>query len=160
MGVSVDTGGGGKKRPLDAELNLVPFIDLLVCCICFLLITAVWTQMTQIEVNQKGRGSSGKKTEDTPNTMQKKITVLVGVDGYVLTVGGTRVDIEKNGEIYDTATLGKRLRDLKVEYSDKDDLTVAVEDDVSYRYVVEAMDVALRQRFTNIRLADASAQRI
>ena len=28
------TGKGGKK-PLDAELNLVPFIDLLSCCISF-----------------------------------------------------------------------------------------------------------------------------
>jgi len=29
------TGKGGKKA-LDAELNLVPFIDLLSCCISFL----------------------------------------------------------------------------------------------------------------------------
>ena len=30
-------------KPLDAAINLVPFIDLLSCCISFLLITAVWT---------------------------------------------------------------------------------------------------------------------
>ena len=34
MGVSVDTASsrGSKKKPVDAELNLIPFIDLLLCC--------------------------------------------------------------------------------------------------------------------------------
>ena len=43
------TGKGGKK-PLDAAMNLIPFIDLLSCCISFLLITAVWTQMARMNV--------------------------------------------------------------------------------------------------------------
>src|SRR2546429_1824314 len=47
------TGRGGKK-PLDAELNLVPFIDLLSCCISFLLITAVWTQIAGLQVSSSG----------------------------------------------------------------------------------------------------------
>ena len=47
------TGKGGKKA-LDAELNLVPFIDLLSCCIAFLLITAVWTQIAGLQVASSG----------------------------------------------------------------------------------------------------------
>ena len=47
------TGKGGKK-PLNAELNLVPFIDLLSCCISFLLITAVWTQIAGLQVASSG----------------------------------------------------------------------------------------------------------
>ena len=38
------SGKSGKKA-LDATINLVPFIDLLSCCIAFLLITAVWTEL-------------------------------------------------------------------------------------------------------------------
>ncbi len=61
MGVSIDTGGkAANKKPVDAELNLIPFIDLLVCCICFLLITAVWIQLAQIQVNQKSPGAGGQ----------------------------------------------------------------------------------------------------
>ena len=56
------TGKGGKKA-LDAALNLVPFIDLLSCCISFLLITAVpallafailngWTQGILDDINE------------------------------------------------------------------------------------------------------------
>lgn len=155
MGVSIDSGGGG-KRPLNADLNLVPFIDLLVCCICFLLITAVWSQMARIEVNQQGRGSMGKKTEEIPKE-DIKITVVVEDTGYTLMAAGNRVPIDKRGEVYDTETLGKHLRDIKVEYRDKDDLTIAVADNIPYRHIVDVMDAALKQFFTNIRLADATA---
>ena len=41
-GVDVSDGGGGKKRSINAEINLVPFIDLLFVTLAFLLITAVW----------------------------------------------------------------------------------------------------------------------
>ena len=40
------------RRSLDAELNLVPFIDLLSMCICFLLMTAVWMEVGSVNVKQ------------------------------------------------------------------------------------------------------------
>jgi len=40
-GVNVDTGGKGGRRSVDSEINMIPMIDLLVCAIAFLLITAV-----------------------------------------------------------------------------------------------------------------------
>lgn len=52
MGVSVDTGGGGRGRSGNFDLNLVPFIDLLSVCITFLLATAVWTQIMSLQVDQ------------------------------------------------------------------------------------------------------------
>ena len=42
----------GRRRSLDAELNLVPFIDLLSMCICFLLMTAVWMEIGNVSVKQ------------------------------------------------------------------------------------------------------------
>lgn len=41
-------GGGSGRRSVDAELMLVPMIDLLVCCITFLLLTATWSQMKRL----------------------------------------------------------------------------------------------------------------
>ena len=40
MSVSVDDGGKGGKKSVNADLNLVPYIDLLTCMVAFLLITA------------------------------------------------------------------------------------------------------------------------
>jgi biopolymer transport protein TolR len=40
------------RKSLDAEINLVPFIDLLSMCICFLLMTAIWVEVGSIEIRQ------------------------------------------------------------------------------------------------------------
>ncbi len=45
-------GSRGGRRNLNAEINLVPFIDLLSMCICFLLMTAVWIQIGSMQVKQ------------------------------------------------------------------------------------------------------------
>src|SRR5437868_8092484 len=74
------TGRGGKK-PLDASLNLVPFIDLLSCCISFLLITAVWTQLARMDVSQKGQGAAGAESEKPPEPTVT-LTLFIDKDGY------------------------------------------------------------------------------
>lgn len=42
----------GRRRSLDGEINLVPFIDLLSMCICFLLMTAIWIELGSIQLHQ------------------------------------------------------------------------------------------------------------
>jgi biopolymer transport protein TolR len=157
MGVSIQPSGKGGKKPVDAELNLVPFIDLLICNICFLLITAVWTQMARIKVSQKGKGSAAEKSEDVPPEMRVKVVVLVGDDGYTITAGGERLVVPKQGQIYDTEKLGKQLREIKTRLPQKEDITVAAEDGIQYKHLITAMDVCLAQRFTQIQVSDAAA---
>jgi len=157
MGVSIQTGGKGGKKPLDAELNLIPFIDLLVVNICFLLITAVWVQMARIKVSQKGKGSAAEKTEEQPPEIRVKVVILVGEEGYVITAGGDRLVVPKQGQIYDTEKLGKHLRDIKSRLPNKEDLTVASEDGIKYQHLIRAMDVALKENFTQIQVSDAGA---
>lgn len=45
-------GSSSGRKTLNAEVNLVPFIDLLSVCICFLLMTAVWVQIGSLDVKQ------------------------------------------------------------------------------------------------------------
>lgn len=54
------------KKHLDFELNLVPFIDLLSTCICFLLMTAVWTQVGSMDAKQAVGGQPAAETEKKP----------------------------------------------------------------------------------------------
>jgi len=49
---SVGETGGGRNRGLNPEVNLVPFIDLLSVCICFLLVSAVWLQLGSVQIKQ------------------------------------------------------------------------------------------------------------
>lgn len=57
---------GSNKKNLDFELNLIPFIDLLSVCICFLLLTAVWIQIGSMEVKQAIGGQSVAETPKKP----------------------------------------------------------------------------------------------
>lgn len=54
------------NKHLDFEVNLVPFIDLLSVCICFLLITAVWLNVGTMNVKQAVGGQSVAETEKKP----------------------------------------------------------------------------------------------
>lgn len=49
MGTVAVSEGGTGRRSLDREINLIPMVDLLVCCISFLLITAVWSHAARME---------------------------------------------------------------------------------------------------------------
>ena len=82
MAVIIDGGGGDRKKPLHAELNLVPYIDLLTCMVAFLLITAVWTQLPRLEVQlmAAGRACSEALLD------QMRIAVAVHGDGFNLIV--------------------------------------------------------------------------
>jgi biopolymer transport protein ExbD len=66
-GMSGDTGSKGGRRSVDSEINMIPMIDLLVCCISFLLITAVWSHMSRINVDAQVPGQSGEVINPLPS---------------------------------------------------------------------------------------------
>ncbi|MCB0350953.1 MAG: biopolymer transporter ExbD [Bdellovibrionales bacterium] len=55
-----------KRKHLDFELNLIPFIDLLSTCICFLLLTAVWINIGSMNVKQAVGGQAQTKADKKP----------------------------------------------------------------------------------------------
>jgi len=61
-GVDVESGGS-KKRATNSDINMIPFIDLLMVTIAFLLITAVWTTNSRINANAEtpGRPQCGEE---------------------------------------------------------------------------------------------------
>jgi biopolymer transport protein TolR len=155
MSVVVDTGGkGGGKKPLNAELNLVPYIDLLTCMVAFLLITAVWTQLARLQAQQKGQGQAG---EETPPELQVKVVVLVNQEGFNLVVGPDQTPIPKKGADYDFERLAAELKKAKDGHPDKNDAQVASEDTVKFETLVKAMDTAIQARFPDISLIDSGA---
>jgi biopolymer transport protein TolR len=152
MGVSVDTGGKGGKKSVNADLNLVPYIDLLTCMVAFLLITAVWSQLARLEAHQKGQGQAG---EDTPPEKVFKLVVVVNADGYNLVADQDQQPIPKKGDQYDVEKLASELKKIKDTHADKNDIQVASEDAIKFEVLVKTMDVALGARFPDISLIDS-----
>jgi biopolymer transport protein ExbD len=154
MSVSVDSGNKGGKKSLNANLNLVPYIDLLTCMVAFLLITAVWTQLARLQTQQKGQGQAG---EETPVTQEVKIVILVNQEGFNLVVGQDQTPIPKKGSDYDFERLATELKKAKDSHPDKNDAQVASEDTIRFDTLVRAMDTAMQQRFPDISLIDSGA---
>jgi biopolymer transport protein TolR len=152
MSVSVESGGKSGKKSVNADLNLVPYIDLLTCMVAFLLITAVWSQLARLEAHQKGQGQAG---EDTPPEKVFKLVVLVNADGYNLVADQDQQPIPKRGDQYDVEKLGAELKKMKESHPDKNDIQVASEDAIKFETLVKTMDVALSARFMDISLIDA-----
>lgn len=154
MSVSVDEGGKSGKKSLNANLNLVPYIDLLTCMVAFLLITAVWTQLARLQTQQKGQGAAG---EETPPDIQVKVVVLVNQEGFNLVVGQEQTPIPKKGSDYDFERLAAELKKAKAAHPDKNDAQVASEDTIKFDTLVRAMDTAMQERFPDISLIDSGA---
>lgn len=90
-----------KKQHLDFELNLIPFIDLLSTCICFLLITAVWMNIGSINVKQAVGGQSAAETEKKP-----LMWVFMETDGAVTL------------DVRDAAAVPAQMRKTKISGKD------------------------------------------
>jgi biopolymer transport protein ExbD len=140
MGVSLQNGPGSRKA-VDAAINLVPFIDLLSCCISFLLITAVWTQLSRIDV-----APAGAQTGVDPP--QLTLTVYIDKDGYRLETGA------QSESARDRSGLAELLRATKSAHPDKDDIQVRADDSISYREIVATMDVILSANFPLIAIGE------
>ena len=152
MSVSVETGGKSGKKSVNADLNLVPYIDLLTCMVAFLLITAVWSQLARLEAHQKGQGQAG---EDTPPEKVFKLVVLVNDSGFNLVADQDQQPIPKKGDSYDYEKLGDELKKIKDTHADKTDIQVASDDAVKFETLVKTMDTALSSRFPDISLIDS-----
>ena len=153
MGFTID-GPSKRQKPVNAELNLVPYIDLLTCMVAFLLITAVWTQLASLSVSQKGPGADTDMVHHDP---AEDVAVVVHDDGFNLIVGHDQKPLPKRvGGDLDYPALTTELRAVKVRYPDKKDVKVMSYDGVPYDTLVRTMDASINAGFPDLSLLDAA----
>jgi biopolymer transport protein ExbD len=142
-----EPSGKGKKKSVDAVINVVPFIDLLSCCLAFLLITAVWTQVGKLQVSQAGGIS-----DSPPDNKTLTLTLAVTDKGYSLMAGqeSAVIDIAKKGSEYDTVGLTEKLKDIKTRYPDQHAITVQPEDSIQYNDLVNAIDTCIKNGLESV----------
>ena len=155
-GAAPQPAGKGGKKALDAELNLVPFIDLLSCCISFLLITAVWTQIAGLQVASSGGPADPQQKQE--NTIDVKL--LLSDKGYALSMAGAIIDIPKinkdGQQDFDRKTLSEKLKTLKASLPDQGSITVQPEDAVAYEDLVNAVDTCMGEQLRNVTVAPSN----
>jgi biopolymer transport protein ExbD len=151
MAVSIDGGRGDRRKSLNAELNLVPYIDLLTCMVAFLLATAVWTQLARLKVDQHGQGEQVEAATDEPF----RVAVVVHDDGFNLIVGRDQKPLPlKAGEL-DYAALAGELAAVKLSHPEQRDVQVISADGVVFDKIVRTMDTTVSAGFSDLSLLDA-----
>ncbi len=117
-------------------LNLIPMMDILTVLVIFLLITAVFTHITVMDLNVPTR--AGGAAVNVPNF---SIEVIVRKSGLEIANGSTvEAAIPNKDGRYDLQTLAQTLTRLKAQFPEKDDATVLMEPDIGYDYLIQVMD--------------------
>jgi biopolymer transport protein ExbD len=150
--ISSDSGHAGKK-PIDQELPLVPFIDLLFCCVMFLLATAVWNQLGAVETPLPGGRA---ETRVVTPVERLTFTVRVSAEGFsVLGTDGTSFEVPRTGTAYDYRTLLTKLEALR-SLGGENALVIAPDDGIGYEPVITTLDTAIGAGFSGVAVSPAS----
>jgi biopolymer transport protein ExbD len=125
-----------RRRSREApELDMTTFMNLMVVLVPFLLITAVFSRITIVELDLPSA------TGAAPSEPTFRVEVVVREEGLELTDGVQVVAaIPKVDGAYDLATLSGYLVDIKRQYPEKDDASVLLEPDIEYDHLIQVMD--------------------
>lgn len=121
-----------------ADLDVTPFMNLMIVLVPVLLLSMVFTHTTVIDLNfPTGEGSSEAFDPDTVHLeVVVKNETLVVADGR----GGTIKTIPKVDGTYDFAQLSLVMQELKRRMPEKQDITVLLEQETDYQTLVTIMD--------------------
>jgi biopolymer transport protein ExbD len=125
------------RRPVPADINITAFMNLMVILVPFLLITAVFSRITILELNLPPANDASAAEQG-----RFELEVILRADAIEVgeRQGGLirRIPAAPGGN--DFAGLSELLQQIKARYPDKMDATLLLEADIPYDSVVQAMD--------------------
>lgn len=139
-----------RGRNTNVDLNLVPFIDLMSVLITFLLISAVWTQVSMIQLGASfASPKDDLQQEFKPPPLEDLVFRLdVVANGYVVKIGTETKPIPKVNNEYNAVALIAELTKIKKKYPEKEGVKIAISDDIQYEHVITVMDAGLKSGFS------------
>jgi biopolymer transport protein ExbD len=119
------------------DLDMTTFLNLMVVLVPFLLITAVFSRITIVELSLPSSASGG-----APSEPQFRVEVVVREGGLEVTNGTVPIAaVPKVEGEYDLARLGELVLALKRDHPDSDDASVLLEPHIEYDHLIQVMDV-------------------
>ena len=152
----------GQHEP--GDINITAFMNLMVILVPFLLITAVFSRITILELNLPAAGTG---QTDSERSFQLEIIVRANSIEVGDRNGGLIKRIPASETGHDYRQLSELLQQVKTRFPDKLDATLLLEADIAYDTVVQTMDsirvtqvvqagaVQLAELFPEISIGDA-----
>ena len=119
-----------------AELDMTTFLNLMVVLVPFLLITAVFSRITIVELTLPS--SAGGPAPTDPSFQME---VIVRGERLELSNGTSVIaTIPKSDDEYDLETLSNMVVSLKRDHPNDDGASVLLEPDIEYDHLIQVMD--------------------
>jgi len=118
------------------DIDVTTFLNLMVVLVPFLLITAVFSRLTIVELNLPAGSAGSGESEDT-----FRVEVIVRDQGIEIG-NGTEIiaALPKSGGEYDFAMLSDLMLELKRERPEHEEASVLMEAHIPYDYLIRTMD--------------------
>jgi biopolymer transport protein ExbD len=132
-----------KSRPEEPEINLIPFIDVLLVVLIFLMLSTTYSKFTELQVTLPV--ADADKARDRP----KEIVVGVAADGrYII-----------NRKPLEGRSVDQLARDLSAAANGDPDMLVIVSADAAaaHQSVINVLDAARRAGLARLTFATQSS---
>ncbi len=146
------------RGPRNAEeLDLTAMINMMVILVCFLLISAVFSRVTVLELKMPSAAEATPEKDTSKKDEDLALEVIIRKNSIEIA--------DRNGDFYkkfdnlktgyDIRSLEQQLRELKSRFPKKRDASILLEDDIAYETLVQVMD-SLRED-TTVRNKEGSS---
>lgn len=129
-------------RHVFPELDITAFMNLMVILVPFLLITAVFSRVTVLDLYLPPASDISESSKS-----KFRLEIVIRKDHIMLleAASGLKKKISKNAEEFDLSALKTNLYKLKQKFPKKQEATILAEPDIEYDILVQVMD-AIRMR--------------
>ncbi len=136
------------------EIDVTTFLNLMVVLVPFLLITAVFSRLTIVELNLPSTAGGPSSASDgfTPEVIVREAGIEITNSRSVI----ASIPNTEEGE-FDLATLSDYMVELKQTYPQQDAASVLMEARIPYDYLIQVMDIV---RSVEVPLEDESGVQI
>jgi len=135
-----------------AELNITAFMNLMVILVPFLLVTAVFSRMTVIELNLPGRDAASQKEEKVK--LELELVVRQGSFDVQDRRMGVIKRFERSEEATDWNAFSELLVEIKSRFPEEQNITLLLERDIEYQTLVQVMDRVRSADVVNVATLD------
>jgi biopolymer transport protein ExbD len=119
------------------DIDVTTFLNLMVVLVPFLLITAVFSRLTIVELNLPSSAGGASNSADS-----FRVEVIVREAGMEISNGSAIIaTIPNKDDDFDLESLSEMMVALKQEYPDHEEASVLMEAMIPYDYLIRVMDV-------------------
>lgn len=120
------------------ELNITAFLNLMVILVPFLLITAVFSRLTVLELNLPALDAKGDNSEQ----IKLQLELVIRDDRFDIQDGnlGLIKSIERTGTDSQWKPFTDAMIAIKTRFPDESGISLLLEPDVEYKTMIKVMD--------------------